>query len=203
MWTCLLLLMLLGLRDFCSAYFVTVEADSSECFFDRVKTGTKVGLTFEVIEGGFMDIDVQISGPDGKIIYSGERETNGKYTFQAHTDGVYQYCFSNKMSTLTTKTVMFTMDLGDAPEATKSTPEQQNQEHEKLENMVRDLASALTTVKHEQDYMNVRARIHASVNESTNSRVVMWAIFEALIILAMTIGQVFYLKRFFEVRRVV
>lgn len=101
------------------------------------------------------------------------------------------------------KTVMFTMDIGDTPEATKSTPEQQNAEHDKLENMVRDLASALTTVKHEQDYMNVRARIHASVNESTNSRVVMWAIFEALIILAMTIGQVFYLKRFFEVRRVV
>ena len=98
---------------------------------------------------------------------------------------------------------MFTMDIGDTPEATKSTPEQQNVEHEKLENMVRDLASALTTVKHEQDYMNVRARIHASVNESTNSRVVMWAVFEAMIILAMTIGQVFYLKRFFEVRRVV
>jgi len=202
LWTWLLVL-LLGLQNFCFGYFVTIEADSSECFFDRVKTGTKIGLTFEVIEGGFMDIDVQISGPDGKVIYSGERETNGKYTFSTNQDGVYQYCFSNKMSTLTTKTVMFTMDIGDAPEATKATPEQQNLEHEKLENMVRDLASALTTVKHEQDYMNVRARIHATVNESTNSRVVMWAVFEACIILAMTVGQVFYLKRFFEVRRVV
>ena len=69
--------------------------------------------------------------------------------------------------------------------------------------MVRDLSAALTTVKHEQDYMNVRARIHATINQSTNSRVVMWACFEALIILAMTVGQVYYLKRFFEVRRVV
>lgn len=197
--------LLVSLQKLCLAYFVTVEPDSSECFFDRVKTATKVGLTFEVIEGGFMDIDVQISGPDGKAIYSGERETNGKYTFATHMDGAYQYCFSNKMSTLTTKTVMFTMDLGDTPDpnATKGTPEQQHQEHDKLENMVRDLSAALTTVKHEQDYMNVRARIHASINESTNSRVVMWAFFEALIIVAMTVGQVFYLKRFFEVRRVV
>ena len=32
---------------------------------------------------------------------------------------------------------------------------------------------------------------------------VMWAVFEALILVAMTMGQVYYLKRFFEVRRVV
>ncbi len=42
-----------------------------------------------------------------------------------------------------------------------------------------------------------------SVNESTNSRVVMWAVFEALVLVAMTLGQIYYLKRFFEVRRVV
>jgi len=193
-----------NLLQSCHAFFINIEADSSECFFDRVKTGVKVGLTFEVVEGGFMDIDVQISGPDGKVIYSGERESNGKYTFATHMDGAYQYCFSNKMSTLTTKTVMFTLDIGDTPDATKpASPEQQNAEHEKLENMVRDLSSALTTVKHEQDYMNVRARIHSQINESTNSRVVMWAFFEALIIVCMTVGQVYYLKRFFEVRRVV
>ena len=42
-----------------------------------------------------------------------------------------------------------------------------------------------------------------SVNDSTNSRVVMWSAFEALVLLAMTLGQVYYLKRFFEVRRVI
>ena len=52
--------LLVSLQKLCLAYFVTVEPDSSECFFDRVKTATKVGLTFEVIEGGFMDIDVQV-----------------------------------------------------------------------------------------------------------------------------------------------
>ena len=51
--------------------------------------------------------------------------------------------------------------------------------------------------------MSVRDRIHRAVNENTNSRVVMWSFFEALVLVAMTLGQVYYLKRFFEVRRVV
>ena len=61
----------------------------------------------------------------------------------------------------------------------------------------------ISGVKHEQEYMSVRDRIHRAINENTNSRVVMWSFFEALVLVAMTLGQVYYLKRFFEVRRVV
>ena len=39
-----------------------VDAHAEECFFDRVKKGTKMGLMFEVAEGGFLDIDVRIEG---------------------------------------------------------------------------------------------------------------------------------------------
>ena len=56
---------------------------------------------------------------------------------------------------------------------------------------------------HKKAVYEVNFKSFASVNESTNSRVVMWAVFEALILVAMTVGQIYYLKRFFEVRRVI
>ncbi|XP_059478788.1 transmembrane emp24 domain-containing protein 2 [Neocloeon triangulifer] len=182
------------------AYFITVDAHNEECFFDKVEAGTKMGLMFEIAEGGFLDIDVKIVGPDGRVIYQGERETSGKYTFAAHVPGVYTYCFSNQMSTMTPKVVLFNMDIGEAP---KEASEDTEAHHNKLDDMIRELSSTLTGVKHEQEYMQVRDRIHRAINESTNSRVVMWSFFEALVLVAMTLGQVFYLKRFFEVRRVV
>lgn len=58
---------------------------------------------FETIDGGFLDIDIKITGPDGKVIYQNERESNGKYTFAAYETGNYHYCFSNKMSTISPK----------------------------------------------------------------------------------------------------
>ena len=43
-----------------SGYFVNVDAHAEECFFDRVSSGMKMSLTFEVVEGGCLDIDVKV-----------------------------------------------------------------------------------------------------------------------------------------------
>ena len=94
------------------------------------------------------------------------------------------------------------MCAGDAPsDATNDGEEEPS--HNKLEDMIKELSTALTGLKHEQEYMEVRDRIHRAINDNTNTRVVMWSFFEAFVLVAMTVGQVYYLKRFFEVRRVV
>ena len=62
-------LLLASLMAQVESYFITVDAHAEECFFDKVKSGTKMGLMFEVAEGGFLDIDVRIVGPDGKTIH--------------------------------------------------------------------------------------------------------------------------------------
>ena len=58
-------------------------------------------------------VHTKVTGPDNKVIYSGERESSGKYAFAAHMHGVYKYCFGNQMSSMTPKTVMFGFDLSE------------------------------------------------------------------------------------------
>lgn len=55
-----LLVLLAALLATASGYFVSIDAHAEECFFERVTSGTKMGLIFEVAEGGFLDIDVEV-----------------------------------------------------------------------------------------------------------------------------------------------
>ncbi|XP_001604135.1 transmembrane emp24 domain-containing protein 2 [Nasonia vitripennis] len=206
-WLTIALVLALSSRQAYS-YFITVDAHSEECFFDKVDFGTKMGLTFEIAEGGFLDIDVRIVAPDGKVLYDGEQESSGKFTFAAHTPGIYTYCFSNQKGTMTPKVVMFNMDIGETPKQPGAdSPAAGAQEGDgpnaKLDDVIKELSTSLWSVKSEQEYMQVRDRNHRTINESTNFRVVVWSFFEATVLVCMTLGQVYYLKRFFEVRRVV
>lgn len=163
-----------------------------------------IGLLFEIIDGGFLDIDVKITGPNQNVIYHGEKESSGKYTFAAPSGGIYTTCFNNEKSSMTPKVVMFSIDILETPKSAQSgAPKEEEIGHTKLEDMIRELSGTLTAVKHEQEYMHVRDKIHRSINESTNGRVVIWSIFEALILVLMAVGQIYYLKRFFEIKRVV
>lgn len=181
------------------AYIITLDAHAEECFFESAVASTKLGFTFEVIEGGFYDIDVSIYDPDGNQIYQDPKASSGKYTIEANKDGHYKYCFSNKMSTVTPKVVMFNIETARHVQHKLSGAKDQ----EKMDEMMKELSTSLISVKHELEYLSVRDRIHRQINEATNSRVITWAWIELLIMLCVTISQVFYLKRFFEVRRVI
>lgn len=137
------------------------------------------------------------------VVHQSEKESSGKYTFAAHSSGKFTVCFNNEKSSVTPKIIMFSLDVGEPLQRAPGAPGEDEANHTKLEDMIRELSGTLTSVKHEQEYMHIRDKIHRAVNESTNSRVVLWSTFEAIVLVVMTIGQVYYLKRFFEVKRVV
>ncbi|KAG5353169.1 p24 complex component [Termitomyces sp. Mn162] len=72
-----------------------------------------------------------------------------------------------------------------------------------VEREIRSLANGLLTVKDEQEYIVVRERTHRNTAESTNSRVKWWSILQAVVLFSVVGWQIYYLKSFFEVKRVI
>lgn len=197
-----------------SSYIVSIEPNDEVCFFEEMTQGNQLGLHYQVTTGGFFDIDVTIlNKKTGVIMFVRERSTEDQIILVAQTDGVHAICFSNRMSTLSQKEVQFTI-TGMNSETKKKLNEEQERDLKNMDETVTDGANRLQemitsaknllfNVREENGYMLMRIISHQKVNESTNSNVLYWSIFEAVVVICMSIGQVIYLKRIFEDRRLV
>ncbi|CAB5348170.1 uncharacterized protein OCT59_016536 [Rhizophagus irregularis] len=180
-----------------AAHTITIPARVKECFFEELQVDDKMTITFQVGDGGQLDIDFLflISDPSDVVVQVAKKETTGTYSFTATKNGRYTYCFSNEMSTVTEKIVSFNVHgVVHVPDSGSADP---------LENEIRELADNLAAIKDEQEYIVIREQRHRDTAESTNDRVKWWSIFQFFVLFAVCFWQVFYLKRFFEVKRVV
>ena len=181
-----------------TALAVKVPAHKDECFYEDVKSaGTKVYLHFMVTTGGALDIDAAIYGPDMALIWATEKERESRVLFKAKLPGQHKFCFSNKMSTITVKTVAFTIQAGD--------PAESNADHtvDPMERAIVHISQGVHEIKNDQQYLRTRERVHRDTAESTNTRVLMWSLAEVALIVVMGFGHLWYLKRLFESRRAV
>ncbi|KAH9981851.1 supernatant protein factor C-terminal domain-containing protein [Russula compacta] len=180
-----------------SSHLIEVPASKKECFFEDLHVNDQMTVTYQVGGGGHLDIDFWISDPEGKALKKNIRYSTGTVAITAEKDGRYDYCFSNQMSTIADKIVSFNVHgviyVGeDATEVVAP-----------IEREIRSLAHGLTSVKDEQEYIVIRERTHRNTAESTNSRVKWWSILQTVVLFCVVAWQVYYLKSFFEVKRVI
>lgn len=135
---------------------IIINATSFYRYYYQVICTFPAGVTFEVIEGGFLDIDIKITGPDNNVLHESEKESSGKYAFATVSTGIYRVCFNNERSSMTPKLVMFSIEVSETPHRAAGAPSEEEVGHTKLEDMIQQLSGTLTGVKHEQEYMHVR-----------------------------------------------
>lgn len=168
------------------------------CFFEDVKKGDQLAVTFQVgnRDPGSSEqptCDFWIKDPrDNKLSYL-SRVADGDVSVDIQETGRYEYCFSNLFSGVGTKDVTFHVH-GVIYMGTEDV------QPGSLEDEVRKLADNLQSVKNEQAYIVIRERIHRNTAESTNARVKWWSLFQIAVVAANSIFQIYYLKRFFEVK---
>jgi len=121
LFSCLFILTILP--SFVSAHLVEVTAGKKECFFEDLHINDKMTVTYQVAEGGYLDVDfwvgtsivfldpipyqsfIQLTDPAGKTLGKQIRQTTGSYAITAEHDGRHEYCFSNQMSAVADKIV--------------------------------------------------------------------------------------------------
>ncbi|CEO96913.1 GOLD domain-containing protein [Plasmodiophora brassicae] len=179
-------------------YSTTIPASGSECFFETADVGDKFHCSFNVYAGGFLDVDVKVFDPAEKVVFEEERVQTESFTFTAQLAGRYKVCFYNIMSTVTAKHLTFSIAVGNALQA----KDVAKQEHlTPLETSVVMLSQTLRGVADEQKYLKVRERVANATNESTNSRVLWWSILETIVLVAVSLWKIYYLRGFFESKR--
>ncbi|MCJ1292881.1 p24 complex component [Xylographa carneopallida] len=183
------------------AHNIQMGAHSRECFHEELHKGDKMTVTFQVADrefggSGNLDIDFFIQNPSGGYQVHTRSVSTGDHSFDAPLDGKYLYCFSNEHWAASSKEVSFNVHgIVYVPEADAPS--------DPLEAEVRQLSELLAQVKDEQSYIVVRERTHRNTAESTNGRVKWWSIFQLGVLIGEGVFQVWWLKRFFEVKRVV
>lgn len=180
------------------AHVALLPPRGKECFYETLKSQDELAVTFQVGDRDRdateqLHCDFWVQSPSGKIIKSLTDATHGSVQIKAEEDGKHVYCFSNEDSSLKTKDVSFNVhgvvyvDVND-------------NSGDNLESSIRKLLELVYDVKNEQNYIVVRERTHRNTAESTNSRVKYWSIIQLLVVILNSLFQVFYLKRFFEVK---
>ncbi|KAK4634912.1 Endosomal protein P24B [Fulvia fulva] len=193
-----LFLSLLSLFALSHAHNIQLRAHSRECFHEELHKDDKMTVIFQVGDrefggSGNLDIDFWIKSPTGNNIIDQRTVSSGDHSFDAREDGRYAYCFSNEHWSANTKEVSFNVHgIVYVPESDAPL--------DPLEKEIRILSDHIAQVRDEQSYMVLRERIHRNTAESTNARVKWWSIFQLGVLIGEGVFQVWWLKRFFEVK---
>ncbi|KAJ7774258.1 supernatant protein factor C-terminal domain-containing protein [Mycena maculata] len=179
-----------------SAHLIDVDAGKKECFFEDLHEHDKMTVTYQVGGGGHLDIDFWLADPEGHLLGKQIRQSTGTLSITAAKDGRHEYCFSNQMSAIADKIVSFNVHgiIYVGEDADVVAP---------IEREIRTLSNGLQSVKDEQEYIVVRERTHRNTAESTNARVKWWSVLQAIVLFVVVGWQIYYLKSFFEVKRVI
>eukprot|EP00026_Physarum_polycephalum_P017753 Phypoly_transcript_19085.p1 GENE.Phypoly_transcript_19085~~Phypoly_transcript_19085.p1 ORF type:complete len:207 (+),score=25.83 Phypoly_transcript_19085:34-654(+) len=195
----LVLAALCCLLSFTNALTLQVEPKTEECFFQFIDQGKDVTILYSVTRGGLLDIDVRIFDPRGNTLYQGlhfDSKMKGRQNFYSQETGVYKLCFNNEISRFTAKVVSFSIQIGDDEKSNVAKPADLTP----MEASVGKIERFLLIIIGEQRRMRVREQVHRDTSENTNTRVQWWSLFETLLIVAMCVAQVWYLRRWFNVK---
>ncbi|KAJ3154614.1 p24 complex component [Geranomyces variabilis] len=187
-----------------NTFNIVLDPRQENCFNEHLQAQDRLDLSYEVADGGSLDVDFVIYSPNSRPLYNLNGESFATFGFNAEVEGTYVYCFSNKKSGSSERKLSFTVH-GPAEVfkiEEKELKESVDDPTDTIQAELRILDSGIKAIRDEHAFLIQRERRHRLTADSTNARVLYWAVVQALALCGVCYFQISYLKRFFDMRRV-
>lgn len=197
-------------------YSVELLPGVKDCFIIMASVGSPVTGSFEVIHPDSKYIKVRVTNPKGFLHYEkqskeglgeeaeaqqvakdgGEESSEGFFSFDAEVDGEHTMCIANgdeMTNDGVTRLIAFNFRA--------NADSEKDYQFVGLQSELADLREGLDLLKDHQSYMNQREDVHKDSVERIYSKVLLWTVLEAIILVGLAIWQIVYIRGFFEVKR--
>ena len=174
-----------------------LEPGTDECVALNVKEKGMFEGSFVVSGQGEKNYAARLFGPNGQVMYnSTPKQNEGSFEAQATSDGVYKLCF--KSTDRQPKVISFEFELEDETVDEDETAAKGSLDP--IERNFKDIARQLDLISRNIHFYQRREKVHRDLTEVTCDRVLQFSIVKVVVLLGLTIFQVYMLTNFFEDR---
>ncbi|CCJ30129.1 unnamed protein product [Pneumocystis jirovecii] len=179
-------------------YSIILKDNTDECFFENLEKEDQIVISYQAGGDNGVDenlyVNFHILNPEDKTIVNIGHSNFHEYSLNANMNGKYKYCFRNDISGSDIE-LFFNVHHTKHRRGVKNVID--------FNSEISFLGEILRDVRDEQEYIKAREKAHRNVAESTNSRVQNWNIFQIFVLIGLIFFQIYFLKRFFEVKRII
>jgi hypothetical protein len=195
-------------------YFHISESEK-KCFIEDIPDDTMVVGKYKVeifdresnkfvpsISG--LGMHVEVRDPDDKTLMSRTYATDGRFTFTSSVAGEHIICLhANSTAWFGGSQLRVHLSIHVGERANDYQEIAAKDKLSELQLRVRQLLDQVEQISKEQNYQRYREERFRETSESTNQRVLWWAIAQTLILIVTGLWQLRHLKSFFEAKKLV
>lgn len=188
-----------------------MKSGEVRCFYESLKTGelligdvdTTVEKSGSFVEDNALTISITVDETfdDDQRVMNQKSSHSGDFAFTALESGEHRVCFKPSYPVDTTSRIRMSIDF--QIENVKVLDSKKKGSVEALKKRVGQLSNRLMTIRRQQDHIRENEAVFRNESETANSKIAFWSVVQILVLAAVCVFQLRYLKNFFVKQKVV
>ncbi|KAM3612648.1 uncharacterized protein V6R79_012019 [Siganus canaliculatus] len=153
-----------------------------------------------------LGVTMKVRDPQHEIQMNKRYGKFGKFTFTSHDSGQHYFCFqtnSTSFSVFAGERMKLHLDIQIGEHTTDPIKQKTKDDMESLENSLNHLIDQMVYITRQQEYQREKEDVFRQISETTNGKVLWWAVVQTSLLLAVGFWQIKRLKDFFIAKKLV